>query len=61
MKAVDAESDEQAAKFDVLQELLTPNTDFLLFVGWTWMEHEEDGIKWEAPYRDCSLNCVTGE
>ena len=49
MKAVDADSDEQAARFDVLLEHLDENRDFILFIGWKWEEQESNEIKWESP------------
>lgn len=45
MKAVDADSDEQAARFDVLTEDLNEHGDFILFVGWKWAQEAD----WEAP------------
>ncbi len=41
MKAVDADSDEQAARFDVPTANLDPYRDFLLFIGWKWEYNEE--------------------
>jgi hypothetical protein len=49
MKAVDADSDEQAARFDVLLEDLDINKDFILFVGWKWITQVEGDISWESP------------
>lgn len=49
MKAVDADSDEQAARFDVLTESLNEYRDFILFVGWKWEEESEGELKWEYP------------
>lgn len=37
MKAVDADSDEQAAKFDVLAKDIHSQRDFLFIVGWEWI------------------------
>lgn len=49
MKAVDAESDEQAARFDVLLENLDPHRDFILFIGWKWETKYTDDVTWECP------------
>ncbi|MCK9424549.1 MAG: hypothetical protein M0Q21_00765 [Ignavibacteriaceae bacterium] len=49
MKAVDADSDEQAARFDVLIEHLDQHRDFILFIGWKWETQITDGISWESP------------
>lgn len=49
MKAVDADSDEQAARFDVLIEHLDEHRDFILFIGWKWEEQKTDEISWESP------------
>ncbi len=50
MKAVDAESDEQAARFDVLTKNIDPKRDYLLIVGWEWIERTTtDEINWEHP------------
>lgn len=49
MKAVDADSDEQAARFDVPTEHLDQYRDFILFVGWKWESYYENNTKWEAP------------
>lgn len=35
MKAVDADSDEQAARFEVLSSLIRP-TDIIVLIGWEW-------------------------
>ena len=37
MKAVDAESDEQAARFDVLSSLIQGEKDVVVLVGWEWL------------------------
>lgn len=37
MKAVDAESDEQAARFDVLSSLIQGEKDLVVLVGWEWI------------------------
>lgn len=49
MKAVDADSDEQAARFDVLLEHLDPYRDFILFIGWKWETKLTDDVTWECP------------
>ncbi len=49
MKAVDADSDEQAARFDVLAEYLDEHRDFILFVGWKWESSNEESTSWECP------------
>lgn len=49
MKAVDADSDEQAARFNVLLEHLDVDRDFILFIGWKWEEQETNELKWESP------------
>jgi hypothetical protein len=49
MKAVDADSDEQAARFDVLTSELDEFRDFILFMGWKWVEKTTDNIQWEFP------------
>ncbi|MDE1874852.1 MAG: hypothetical protein KGH68_02200 [Patescibacteria group bacterium] len=38
MKAIDAESDEQAARFDVSTHLINPEKDLLLIIGWSWQD-----------------------
>lgn len=49
MKAVDADSDEQAARFDVLLIHLNQHRDFVLFIGWKWEEETTNKVKWESP------------
>jgi hypothetical protein len=49
MKAVDADSDEQAARFDVLLGHLDPHRDFILFIGWKWETKSTGDITWECP------------
>lgn len=49
MKAVDADSDEQAARFDVLTSELDEFRDFILFIGWKWVEKDTNGSTWEFP------------
>lgn len=45
MKAVDAESDEQAARFGVPTVHIEPENDLLLFVGWEWTPIPADGVE----------------
>ena len=45
MKAVDAESDEQAARFGVPTVHIEPENDLLLFVGWEWTPIHADGVE----------------
>jgi hypothetical protein len=50
LKAVDADSDEQAARFDVLTKDIDTNRDFILFMGWQWVtESFPSGEEWEHP------------
>jgi len=49
MKAVDADSDEQAARFDILLEHLDQHRDYILFIGWKWEEQLTEGHPWESP------------
>ena len=49
MKAVDAASDEQAARFGVLSADIDPNRDFILFVGWSWEKTKDASGEWEFP------------
>jgi hypothetical protein len=49
MKAVDADSDEQAARFDVLVEHLDKHRDFILFIGWKWEKQTTNEVVWESP------------
>ncbi|MDE0638132.1 MAG: hypothetical protein OXI43_20015 [Candidatus Poribacteria bacterium] len=51
MKAVDAESDEQAARFSTPTILIDADKDMLLLIGWRWQDLEQDGeIIGEFPY-----------
>ena len=43
MKAVDAESDEQAARFSTPTMLIDADRDMLLLIGWRWQNLEQDG------------------
>ena len=51
MKAVDAELDEQAARFSTPTVLIDADKDMLLLIGWKWtdLEHREKIIG-EFPY-----------
>ena len=42
MKAVDAESDEQAARFSTPTKLIDADKDMLLLIGWEWTDLEQD-------------------
>jgi hypothetical protein len=42
MKAVDAESDEQAARFSTPTVLIDAGKDMLLLIGWKWTDLEQD-------------------
>ena len=42
MKAVDAESDEQAARFSTPTILIDADKDMLLLIGWRWQDLEQD-------------------
>jgi len=51
MKAVDADSDEQAARFDVPTHEIDPDRDFIIYVGWKWKsETLSDGTRCEHPH-----------
>ena len=43
MKAVDAESDEQAARFSTPTISIDPDKDMLLLIGWKWTDLRKDG------------------
>lgn len=50
MKAVDADSDEQGARFEVLSRDIDPKMDLLLFVCWIWKNEKlPSGEDWEHP------------
>lgn len=50
MKAVDADSDEQAARFDVLSSLIQGEKDVLVLIGWEWLSDQLDnGTQCEYP------------
>jgi len=51
MKAVENESDEQAARCDFPTEKIDPDRDFVLFMGWEWKKEKSDnGVCWEHPF-----------
>lgn len=51
MKAVDAESDEQAAKFETATLDIEKDNDLLLLIGWTWKPiDEKDPKSGEFPF-----------
>lgn len=51
MKAVDAESDEQAARFSTPTIWIDVEKDMLLLIAWEWRDLEQDGrIIGEYPY-----------
>lgn len=51
MKAVDADSDEQAARFDVLKSEIDQYRDYIFFIGWEWKEEQlSSGELWEHPH-----------
>lgn len=50
MKAVDAESDEQAARFEVLTSLIHGEKDVVVLIGWEWVDGKlPNGVKCEYP------------
>jgi hypothetical protein len=50
MKAVDADSDEQSARFEVLSSLIHAEEDLVVLVGWTWRSSTLDnGTQCEHP------------
>lgn len=50
MKAVDVESEEQAARFDVLAQTIDKNRDLLLFIGWKWQKTVSGKTELEYPH-----------
>lgn len=51
MKAVDADSDEQSARFDVLSGLIQGEKDVLILIAWEWkMGKLETGPGFEHPF-----------
>ena len=62
MKAVDAESDEQAARFSTPTILIDVDKDMLLLIGWKWRNLEQDGeIIGEFPYIFAGVILSAGE
>jgi hypothetical protein len=50
MKAVDADSDEQSARFEVLSSLINAEEDLVILVGWAWRNNKLDnGTLYEYP------------
>ena len=50
MKAVDADSDEQAARFEVLSSLILGDKDVVIVVGWEWVtDRLANGTAFEYP------------
>lgn len=50
MKAVDADSDEQSARFEVLSSLINAEEDLVVLVGWAWRNNTlENGTPYEYP------------
>jgi hypothetical protein len=50
MKAVDADSEEQSARFEVLSSLIQGEKDVVILMGWEWFSDELDnGVKCEYP------------
>ncbi len=63
MKAIDAESDEQAARFDVGTHLVDSAKDLLFIVGWKWKDvaDESGKVYAECPSIFASLVIPAGE
>lgn len=50
MKAVDADSDEQSARFEVLSSLINSEEDVVVLVGWAWHNSQlKNGTPYEYP------------
>jgi hypothetical protein len=50
MKAVDADSDEQSARFEVLSSLINAEEDLVVLIGWAWRKNTLDnGTPYEYP------------
>jgi len=50
MKAVDADSDEQSARFEVLSSLINAQEDVVVLVGWAWRKNTlANGTPYEYP------------
>ena len=62
MKAVDADSDEQAARFDVATSRIDPGRDMVIFVAWEWAGfHTADGGEGERPFIFAAFAAVAAE
>lgn len=62
MKAVDADSDEQAARFSTPTHLIDPAKDLLLLVGWEWTDlTRANQVVGEFPYIFASVILPAGE
>ncbi|MEK7554918.1 MAG: hypothetical protein AAB518_02975 [Patescibacteria group bacterium] len=63
MKAIDAESDEQAARFDVATHLVNPAKDLLFILGWKWKDivDKKGKVYAECPSIFASLVIPAGE
>ena len=62
MKAVDTESDEQAARFSTPTVLIDVNKDMLLLIGWRWMDLEQsEKIIGEFPHIFAGVILSAGE
>lgn len=63
MKAVDADSDEQAARFDAPTDLIQPTNDLLLMIGWQWkhIKRPSGDVIGECPHIFASLVLPAGE
>ena len=53
MKAVDAESDEHAARFDAPTNLIAPDQDVLLLLAWKW--HSETKGEYPVIFSTCCI------
>ena len=62
MKAVDAESDEQAARFSTPTVMIDADKDMLLLIGWKWMDLEQtEKIIGEFPHIFAGVILSAGE
>ena len=62
MKAVDAESDEQAARFSTPTVMIDTDKDMLLLIGWKWMDLEQtEKIIGEFPHIFAGVILSAGE
>jgi hypothetical protein len=50
MKAVESESDEQAARFDAATNMIDSKRDLLLFIAWEWKKDSVDAVEVEYPH-----------